>query len=362
MISKDRSSFFNLKELERLGFFVKKSKIDLFVDYLYEFTANEFIRAIKQFSIKDIAFNKDKQLEYKEIFSKFYILKNSSRKEKEYSNNLFVAERILNQDFLKENKELIETNMKELMIEEKKPSDSLQRIFLFKKIIEEAMKKVSEFSQNIDNGIDNTDNIHRFISNQLIANFINYSCLSKSNFFDSNFEKTLLFNKYGNLNKEKIFANNLFNRSIDSLSFSLISNDNIDYVVNFLLHAFLKEDSWQSGTFFWKYSKNEMKSISKKLENSMYLVFKDILCVLLGESKINRLEELFLSNYLDSICEEHNIDRNLSFKEIDDIYKTKAIDLESLFKADIESGGGINFLTQEEIDQLLDITSGGEEI
>ncbi len=362
MISKDRSSFFNLKELERLGFFVKRSKIDLFVDYLHEFTANEFIKATKQFSIKDIAFNKDKQFEYKTIFSKFYVLKNSSRKEKEYSNNLFVSERILNPDFLKENKELIETNMKELMIEQKKQSDSNQRIFIFKRILEMAIKKVPEYSREIDNAneADPTMNLHKFVSNQLIAKFISYACLSKTNLFDPNLEKTLLFNKYGNLNKEKFFAKNLFNRIIDSIPLSSISNDNIDYVVNYFINSFLREHTWQAETFFWTYTKKEIKSISNRLENGMYLVFKEILGDLLGKSKIDRLEETYLNNFLDSICDKHNIDRRLSLKEIDDIYKTKVVDLEEIFKADLDSGGGSKFLTQEEIDALLDIAEAGE--
>ena len=36
MISKKRSNHFNLKEAHRLGFTIKKNKIELFVDYVYQ--------------------------------------------------------------------------------------------------------------------------------------------------------------------------------------------------------------------------------------------------------------------------------------------------------------------------------------
>lgn len=115
MISKKRSVNFNLKEAHRIGFLIKKNKTELFVDFVYEYTNNAFLKEVRIFKIEELFLNTVKLEEFVSIFKKYFIFKNSSLKENEYFNNLFIKDRIINSEFLIQNRNDILNKIKPML-------------------------------------------------------------------------------------------------------------------------------------------------------------------------------------------------------------------------------------------------------
>ena len=341
MISKKRSVNFNLKEAHRIGFLIKKNKTELFVDYVYEYTNKAFLKEVRTFKIEELFLNTIKLEEFVSIFKKYFIFKNSSLKENEYFNNLFIKDRIINSEFLIQNRNDILNKIKPMIGSQIKINDSMQKIYLLKQIILNVVKY---------NEVTPQEQTLMLLEN--LSHILFLMCKKEGLFPE--LKKYVIFDKFALIDLNHIFSNNIANRSLDSVDLKNITNENIESVVNLIFELCLSEKNFNHSNFFIRKDKSNAL-ISKKLLNPIYMAFKIKTKEIIGETVFNRLEDLYIDKYMLNYCEKYNIDINLSFKEKEELILNNLKNDISLigYKSGIDND--TNFLTQEEIDALLDI-------
>lgn len=347
MISKKRSNIYNLKEAHRIGFLIKKNKIELFVDFVYEYTNNAFLKEVKTFKIEELFLNSIKLEEFVSIFKKYFIFKNSSLKDNEYFNNLLIKNRIINSEFLIQNRNDILNKIKPMIGSQIKINDSMQKTYLLKQIILNIVKHNNEVTPQEQNCM-------------LLENLshILFIMCKKEGLFPE-LKKYIIYDKYALIDLNHIFSNNIANRSLDCIDLKNISNDNIEGVINLIFESCLSEKNFNHSNFFIRKDKSNAL-ISKKLSNPIYIAFKTQTQEIIGNNTFNRLESLYIDKYMLDYCNRYNIDINLSLKEKEELLLTSLKNDISLigYKSGVDNNS--DFLTQEEIDALLDI-AGMEE-
>lgn len=333
MISLHRSDKFNNVELKRLGINIPLKDTETVVLFLFNKLQHQLDQELKQFNLSEVLFDSKIQENFLKVYSKyFYIKEINYSEETKFNDILNCKNKFFNSSYIKDYLEEIKLELQPLLIDTPKSENKLVLFFL--KLFLEKLTKLE------------LDSIYFYAKLTYLEKSI--------------YPEFKNINDLVNLNEDKgiSFANNMLNRELEIFSFkdlSNLSNSKIKCLIEGIYSSFLslgKEDFKDNAPSIFFSSMNY--NIEERILSSDFSKIRKTLKEFFPIELLSKIENNFLLNksnyYLDLFGIKDSDIEILTRKEKFELINSKMIES----KTSAHSSDS-RFLTQEEIDALLDI-------